>query len=303
MNRLSRQLPPLATLLPFEAAARHESFTRAAAELHLTQAAISRQIRALENDLGTPLFTRSHRAVRLTDAGLQLARALSTGLETIAATAHRLRSRRDNDDIILLAEIYVAMYWLIPRLPAFHETHPDIRLRVNASTQPLTHAEESFDIALQCSDRPAGALTPLFSVPDAVFPVCSPAVAAEGSLTLAELMTYPLLHCRDDPQDGWMTWNQWFDAVGSPATATGGLVFDNYPVVLQAAVMGQGVGLGWGRGVEYLLSTGQLVRPTSEQLVLADGLSVYRTVSAAAEQPGDRRLAVVTNWLASALND
>jgi len=299
MSRLSRQLPPLAALLPFEAAARHESFTRAAAELHLTQAAISRQIRALEDDLGTRLFTRSHRAVRLTEAGQQLARSIGHGLETIASTADRLRSKADNDDIVLLAEIYFAMYWLIPRLPAFHASHPDIRLRVNASTQPLTYAEESFDLALQCSTRPAGALEPLFSVPDAVFPVCSPSVAVAGSLTLTELMTCPMLHCRDDPQDGWVSWREWLAAVGSAEQAPSGLVFDNYQVVLQAAVMGQGVGLGWGRGVEYLLSTGQLVRPVAEQLVMSDGLSVYQATDSA----DNERLRTVTQWLAKALAD
>lgn len=297
MSRLSRQLPPLAALLPFEAAARHESFTRAAAELHLTQAAISRQIRALEDNLGTRLFNRTHRSVSLTEAGQQLARSIGHGLETIAATADRLRSRVDNDDIVLLAEIYVAMYWLIPRLPAFHAAYPDIRLRVNASTQPLTYAEESFDIALQCTARPAGALQPLFCVPDAVFPVCSPSVAAAGSLTLAELMACPLLHCRDDPQDGWLTWQEWLRALGSNEDAGAGLVFDNYPVVLQAAVMGQGVGLGWGRGVEYLLSTGQLVRPVAEQLVMPDGLSIYKATPAT----DDERLQTVTQWLADAL--
>ena len=110
MNRLRRSLPPLATLLPFEAAARLESFTQAAAELSMTQAAVSRQIRALEDDLGLALFERRHRAVVLTAAGEELARAVASGLETMASSAETLRSRRDDDDIVLLAELYVAMY-------------------------------------------------------------------------------------------------------------------------------------------------------------------------------------------------
>lgn len=297
MSRLSRQLPPLPSLLPFEAAARLESFTRAAAELHLTQAAVSRQIRALEDDLGTKLFERSHRAVRLNEAGQQLARSIHTGLEAIAGTANRLRSRRDHDDIIVLAEMYIAMYWLIPRLPAFQAAYPDIRLRINASTQPLTYAEESFDLALQCSDRPSGALRPVFSVPDAVFPVCSPTVAGEYSLQLADLDDYPLLHCRDDPQDGWMTWRDWLTAVAGPELSGAGLVFDNYPVVLQAAVMGQGIGLGWGRGVEHLLATGQLVRPVADQLTLQDGLSLY----SASSDADDARRRVAIDWLRQSL--
>jgi len=297
MSRLRRALPPLASLLPFEAAARHESFTRAADELHLTQAAISRQIRALEEDLGVALFVRSHRAVTLSDAGWQLARAISSGLESIATCADRLRSRRGDDDIVVLAEIHVAMYWLIPRLPGFHASHADIRLRVNASTQPLTYTEESFDIALQCSARPSGAFVPVFSVPDAVFPVCSPAVAAEDSIALADLQRYPLLHCRDDPNDGWISWDAWLEAVGARASALEGTVFDNYPVVLQAALMGQGIGLGWGRGIEHLLATGQLVRPTTESLVLDRGLSVYT----AGRMADDDRCRVVLDWLHEAM--
>ncbi|WP_423821953.1 LysR substrate-binding domain-containing protein [Salinisphaera sp. SPP-AMP-43] len=297
MSRLRRTLPPLASLLPFEAAARRQSFTAAAAELHLTQAAVSRQIRALEQDLGVSLFTRQHRSVALTDAGAELARAIGNGLETIAATAERLRSRRDNDDVVLLTEIYMSMYWLIPRLPAFHDSHPQIRLRVNASTQPLTYAEESFDLALQCGTRPAGVLAPVFSVPDEVFPVCSPAVAAAGSLSAADLADYPILHCRDDPQDGWLTWGEWLSAVGLPGPAPEGSVFDNYPVVLQAAVMGQGIGLGWGRGLEHLLATGQLVRPMPDYLTLPRGLSVY----AAPGRADDAHTATVIDWLADTL--
>lgn len=297
MSRLRRTLPPLATLLPFEAAARLESFTQAGHELSMTQAAVSRQIRALEDDLGLALFERRHRAVLLTAAGIQLARAMRGGLETIAATTERLRSRRDNDDIILLAELYVAMYWLIPRLPAFHARHPDIRLRVNASTQPLTYAEESFDLALQCGTRPAGALLPVFSVPDAVFPVCAPSVAAPASLEPADLVGHTVLHCRDDPNDGWLSWDDWLAAVGQPGAAPAGPAFDNYPVVIQSVLMGQGIGLGWGRGLEHLLASGQLVRPMRQSLTLPRGLSVY-AVEAQAE---DIRLTAVLAWLGDEL--
>ncbi|MES1937914.1 LysR family transcriptional regulator [Salinisphaera hydrothermalis] len=297
MNRLRRSLPPLASLMPFEAAARLESFTRAAVELHLTQAAISRQIRALEDDLGVALFTRGHRAVHLTEAGAELARAVTGGLEGIAACADRLRARRDHDDIVLLAEMYVAMYWLIPRLPAFQAAHPDIRLRVNASTQPLTQAEESFDLALQCSTRPAGTIEPMFSVPDAVFPVCAPSVAGAGTLTARDLCHHRILHCRDDPQDGWLTWPAWLDAVQRRATLGDGTIFDSYPVVLQAAIMGQGIGLGWERGIEHLLADGQLVRPMTESLTLPRGLSLY----AAPGREDDDRVTTVAGWLATAL--
>ncbi|RJS91611.1 LysR family transcriptional regulator [Salinisphaera sp. Q1T1-3] len=301
MSRLRRSLPPLATLLPFEAAARLESFTRAAAELSLTQAAISRQIRALETDLGTALFLRHHRCVALTPAGTELAVAMRGGLETIAAAVERLRRHGDTNDIVLRAELYVAMYWLIPRLPAFHAAHPALRLRVNASTQPLTQAEDHFDLALQCSTRPSGTRRPLFSVPDAVFPVCSPALAEAHGLALADLHRYPILHCRNDDHDGWLGWTDWFSAIAeqtgarveSGAGPTSGPSFDNYPVMLQSVLMGQGIGLGWARGLEQLLGSGQLVRPVAESLTLPRGLSVF-----AADPDGDDvRRRIVCDWL------
>lgn len=300
MSRLRRVLPPLASLLPFEAAARHESFTRAAAELNLTQAAVSRQIRALEQNVGTALFERGHRAVTLTDAGWRLARAVSEGLESMAACADGLRHRRHEDDIVILAEIHVAMYWLIPRLPAFHAEYPDIRLRVNASTQPLTQVAEFFDIALQSSSRPSGRFQPLFSVSDAVFPICSPQVAAAASIEACDLDRYPILHCRDDPNDVWMSWDEWLAAVDAGRSAPKGTVFDNYPVVLQAALMGQGIGLGWGRGLSHLLDSGQLVRPMVERVELPQGLSIHAGDDHSAAGADTRRDRVL-DWLYRAM--
>ena len=293
INHLRRRLPPLATLLPFEAAARLESFTQAAAELSMTQAAVSRQIRALEDNLDVVLFERRHRAVALTPAGEALARAVASGLETMASSADTLRSRRDDDDIVLLAELYVAMYWLIPRLPEFHARHPDLRLRVNASTQPLNHAETVFDLALQCGTRPAGALAPIMSVPDAVFPVCSPSVAGQYSLTPADLADHAILHCRDDPRDGWLSWNDWLAGIGARVAVPQGATFDNYPVVIQSALMGQGIALGWQRGLEHLIDSGQLVRPLAAAMNLPRGLSIY----ASAPEAIDERKQRVIDWL------
>lgn len=153
MNRLGKSLPPLASLLPFEAAARLESFTRAAAELHLTQAAVSRQIRALEDDLGTRLFERRNRAVFLTEAGRELGGAVSGALETVAARADDLRGRHREGEVVMFAQLCEAFYWVMPRLAGFHQRHPRVELRVAASTRPLTEAAERFDVALQTTGR------------------------------------------------------------------------------------------------------------------------------------------------------
>ena len=140
MNRLGKSLPPLASLLPFEAAARLESFTKAAEELHLTQAAVSRQIRALEDDLCTRLFERRNRAVHLTDAGREIARVIGGALEGIAAHAGQLRGINRTGEVVFFSQLCEAFYWVMPRLSEFHQRHPEIEVRVAASTRPLTEA-------------------------------------------------------------------------------------------------------------------------------------------------------------------
>jgi LysR family transcriptional regulator, glycine cleavage system transcriptional activator len=278
MDRLPKALPPLASLLPFEAAARHESFTRAAAELKLTQAAVSRQIRALEDDLGTRLFERRNRAVFLTEAGRALGRAVTGGLESIAREASRLRGERRSGEVVLFAQLCEALYWVMPRLSRFHQRHPEIELRVAASTRPLVESTEPFDVALQTSGRASGAHPLVFIASEEVFPVCSPAYLAgrRTPLALADLPNHHLLHHKADPQD-WLEWDDWLERLGLKLRfSCKGTVFDSYPVMVQAAAEGHGLALGWHRTMERLLQSGALVRPFAESVVLPDGLSVYQ---------------------------
>ena len=278
MSRLGKSLPPLASLLPFEAAARLESFTRAAAELHLTQAAVSRQIRALEGDLGTRLFERRNRAVFLTEAGRDLGRVVSGGLEGIAARAGELRGARESGEVVLFAQLCEAFYWLMPRLSGFHQRHPRIELRVAASTRPLTEASGRFDIALQTTGRASGSHPLAFTAADEVFPVCSPGYLDGRRTPLAprDLTSHRLLHHKADPAD-WLEWDDWLTRLGQASRAgSRGAVFDSYPVMIQGAVEGHGIALGWRRTVEKLLRSGALVRPLAESLALPNALSVYR---------------------------
>ena len=278
MNKLGKALPPLTSLLPFEAAARLGSFTLAAEELHVTQAAVSRQIRALENDLGVRLFERRHRAVFLTPAGEEFSRRVSTNLESLAAGAGELRGQRRRGEVILFAELCYAFYWLMPRLSAFNPQHPRVDVRVAASTRALGRAEEDFDIALQTSGRASGSHPLAFTAADEVFPVCSPDYlqGRTAPLPLTDLPKQRLLHHRVDPQD-WLEWDDWLDEAGVE-TRVGhrGSVFDSYPVMIQAAVAGHGVCLGWQRASDKLLQSGELVRPFEESVVRASELSVYR---------------------------
>ncbi|NIA67669.1 LysR family transcriptional regulator [Pelagibius litoralis] len=278
MNKLGKALPPLACLLPFEAAARLGSFTLAAEELHVTQAAVSRQIRALEEDLGVRLFERRHRAVFLTPAGEDFSRRVSASLETIAAGAGELRGQRRGGEVILFAELCYAFYWLMPRLCAFNQQHPRIDVRVTASTRPVGLSDDDFDIALQTTGRASGAHLLAFTASDEVFPVCSPDYleGRRSPLLLKDLPDHRLLHHRVDPQD-WLEWDEWLEKAGQKVrVGHRGSVFDSYPVMVQAVVGGHGIGLGWQRSTDQLLESGQLVRPFKESVFRKAELSIYR---------------------------
>lgn len=279
MNRLGKKLPPLASLLPFEAAARLGSFTGAAKELHLTQAAISRQIRALEEDLGTPLFERRNRSVFLTQAGHELGRTVTAALENIASQADAYRRERHANEVVLFCQLCESIYWLMPRLVRFHQRNPQIELRISTSTKPLTEATDPFDVALQTTGRASGSHPLAFTASDEVFPVCSPGylVGREDLLlTLDSLPEHRLLHHRAEPPD-WLEWDDWLERLGQGLrVGTNGAVFDSYPLMLQAATQSHGIALGWRRTTEELLQTGTLVRPFNERLRLASDLSIYR---------------------------
>ena len=275
---LRKSLPSLASLLPFEAAARLESFTRAAEELNLTQAAVSRQIRALEQDLGTPLFERRNRAVHLTETGRDFGRAVTAGLESISSQAARIRGRQRDGEVVLFCQLCEGLYWVMPRLAQFHQKHPGVEVRVSASARPVTEQPDYFDVALQTTSRASGSHPRVFSASDDVFPVCSPAYLERHPIE-PEVTTLPqhhLLHHRAHPQD-WMEWDDWLAALDLPfRVGDKGSRFDSYPMMIEAAIEGHGITLGWQRTMERLLDSGALVRPFAESVLLPEGLSVYK---------------------------
>lgn len=268
MHGLRLKLPPVNSLVVFEAAARLLSFTLAAAELNVTQAAVSRQIRTLEEHLGQPLFRRGHRSIRLTAAGTRLQVAVSMGLEHIANTAVAIRGERAEDQITVSTSIAFASFWLMPRIARFRAAHPGLELRLIAADPFADIVAENVDVAIRYGEGkwPGLTATRLFS--EEIFPVCSPHYrAARPDLrTPADLLDESLLHL-DEIDRSWITWPAWLRATGvEPPRPLHGPRFNNYAIVVQAARDGQGIALGWRRLVADLLADGSLVRPIDSRL-------------------------------------
>ncbi len=292
-------LPSLASLLPFEAAARLGSITKAGEELGLTQAAISRQIRALEDQLGMQMFERRNRAVYLTEEGRAFSQTLTQSLQAIANHAHELRHARDGGEVLLRSQLCEGLYWLMPRLAEFYQKHPDIGVRLITSTRPVTETTERFDLALQTVGRDCGNAELVFAVPDDVFPICSPSYldGLDDPVSFERLHDYRLLHHSGSPPD-WLDWDRWLERAGTTIRVqNNGEVYDSYPLMMQAAVEGHGIALGWKRASERLLESGALVRPLKEHVSVPDSFGVYKP-SCWKSKPGTSK---VLEWIRNEL--
>lgn len=263
MKHLRTKLPPLTALLAFEAAARHGNFTRAATELGVTQAAVSKQIRAAEEFLGVKLFNRANRGIALTPVGRRLESAVASGLDHIAVVVDEIRRPIGPAQVSVTTTIAMASIWLMPRIAAFRAAHPEIDLRIIAADPIFDLAAEGIDIGIRygMGQWPGVTTVPLFEIE--LFPICSPGFLERNPAirTPHDLLKTSLLHI-DEPNSQDADWAVWFAALGIVTPPfTGGLRFNNYPLVIQAAIDGQGIALGWGHIIEDLLQSGALVRP------------------------------------------
>lgn len=234
---------PLTALRSFEAAGRLESFTLAAAELFVSQAAISRQVRELEELVGRPLFERHHRSVRLTADGRSLLGVLTTAFDMVGESLDALSGHRLSQTLKVSAEPSFAGCWLVPHLQQFQEEHPDIDLVIDADTRLVEFRGGDADIAIRHSvtarSWPRVEARPLAKVE--MVPVIAPALAAAGTPIdrPADLLQHALLH-----EDNRQLWEQWFAAAGAaPVKLERGAIFADGSMVLQATLRGSGVGL------------------------------------------------------------
>ncbi|MBT6204093.1 MAG: LysR family transcriptional regulator [Rhodospirillaceae bacterium] len=268
MANLRQRLPPLNSLVAFEAVARHGSMTRAADELLVTREAVSRQIHTLENFLGVSLFLRVHRAVELTAEGGRFQATIETSLDAIARASDSLRETGASSRVTVMATIAITSFWLTPRLPGFRERHPDIEIRLRASDALLDMRGDRIDLALRYGDGRWQGVDSMELFPTLTFPVCSPDyLARHGPINQpTDLLGHTLLNL-DGPSHAGEDWAWWLD--GADVQAQGPLHilgFDSYANIIQAALEGQGIALGFSRIVESMLTSGKLIRPVGPAL-------------------------------------
>jgi len=260
-----RWLPGLTALRAFEAAACHESFSLAAAELHVTHAAISRQVRCLEAELGQVLFRRTGNRVTLNEAGHDLARSLSRAFDGIAAASHRLSAGRRADRLVIAVDTGLADRWLNRRLAAFQQTEPGLDIEIIPSLRLVDFPREAVDAAVHYGfdDLPPG-LRSLRLMDVVAFPVCSPELLT-GERPLhrpADLARHRLL---DEQDTEW--WRRWLALAGeTDVDWSRGTIHHDSSLVLDAAADGQGVAVGDNPLAFEALAEGRLVKPFTATL-------------------------------------
>ncbi|SOD94982.1 transcriptional regulator GcvA [Caenispirillum bisanense] len=258
------RLPPLNALRVFEAAARHLSFTKAAEELHVTQAAVSQQVRGLEEQLGVPLFRRLNRALLLTDTGQRYAVAVRGALEQIAEATAALRPAREDDGSMTVSVMpSFAHKWLMPRLGRFLDRHPEISLRVHASFEAVDFDRDRIDCALRQGTGGYDGLYSELLLAEEVTPMCAPAVAARLH-DPRDLLRETLLY------DYGADWQDWLAAAGvTGGTLPKGTEFFDSSMALQVAMDARGVVLGRTGLAADDLASGRLVAPFPVRLPYA----------------------------------
>lgn len=259
-------MPALDLLVGFEAAARHLSFTRAGEELHLTQSAVSRQIKELEDQLGVALFQRGHRALALTEAGKQFYASAAQVLTTMRAATDRLRAQAGKRALSVTTTHSFAAMWLIPRLAGFTRAHPDVDVRITAETRVQDLDRDRLDIAIRHGPAALAGSSAVRLFGERVFPVCSPRLLSDSKRPLVnpvDLKNHVLLQY-DDPEGRhpWLHWKSWLEIERiADLRPAGTMTFSGYEQIIPAAVAGHGVALGRSPLMKDLLNSGELVAP------------------------------------------
>ncbi|MFT7672724.1 MAG: LysR family glycine cleavage system transcriptional activator [Gammaproteobacteria bacterium] len=289
-----RRLPPLDPLVAFEAAARLLSFTRASEELHLTQAAISQQIRSLEESLQAKLFTRSHRAVQLTREGREFQHTVSVILRQLAGATTDIRLTEVSQKLTISCDLSIAQLWLAPKLAALKRQFLDLSFHLITSDEDKDCLADEVQLVMihGAGEWPGFISYRLFD--EIVFPVCAPGYPQatdenwENWLVNAELLDL------EDSHWNWLNWRVWLGSyqIDQPLPHRN-LRINNYPLIIEAACQGHGVALGWSVLVDDLIDQGRLIKPTP--VSLTTDLGYYLLVRESRQN--EAQVAEVRDWL------
>lgn len=294
-----RKLPPLHSLKAFEATARHLSFTKAAEELNVTPGAVSQQVKALEEYLSLKLFKRRNRMILLTEEAQICLPYLSDGLDKLAQGIDAIHAHESDKPLTITLSPTFASRWLMPRLNSFHQCHPEISVRFDATNNLVDLVNEDIDLGIRFGTGDYSGLDADFLFTLEVFPVCSPELLAKGPPleTPQDLKHYTLLHGENYSYDKnfvQVDWDMWFATVGVKGMDTSnGLYFTQHTLAVEAAIQGQGVALV-GSAIHSLdLKEGHLVKLFESAIPL--GFSYYLVCSKAkSKQP---RIQAFREWL------
>ncbi|MGH1541434.1 MAG: LysR substrate-binding domain-containing protein [Arenicella sp.] len=260
-------LPPLKSLVAFEAAARHQSFTQAADELCVTQGAVSKQIRLLEQYLGCDLFLREKNLV-LTESGVRYYQSTRIALMRLSSATADIVKWQGNNHITIVTSSALASFWLMPRFAEFEQSNPDVDVRIKIETSIGQMSNDDFDLGVfYCSEKPTKFnVIKLFK--ERVFPVCSPEfleqnpeIADPNLIGASKLLLL-------DSNEPWINWNDWLLGCNLRAMReeTTKIKTNDYTLVIQAAINGQGVALAWEKLVDTYIAEGKLIAPIPDSL-------------------------------------
>lgn len=290
-SRKRPRLPPFSALRAFEAAARHGSMSGAARELSLTQGAVSRQISLLQSRLNIRLIVRRGRGIALTELGQRLFHGVHAGLDRLRLTLEEITGDADERIVTITTLPTIAARWLLPRIGAFHEQHPDITLDVRSSLALEDLAEASFDLAIRYGEGRWSGVASQLLFTAVNFPVCSPGFVQKcGALRKPlDLLDVPLIHTVSRQ---W--WVDWLHAAGvESAKLRGGIIVDEYGLAIQLAVDGHGVALGRDALIGRELGSGALIRLF--ETVVTPRYAYY--LCRAALKPMSKPVREVMDWL------
>lgn len=289
-------LPPLDYFVAFEAAAKTGSFARASDLLHISETAISRKVRLLEQHYNLPLFVRGHRSITLTEQGAELLVSVEKSLNIMRDASKDLFAKNGANAVNLAATNSVAALWLMPKLRKFNRTNERVKIMLVASDSDSECLSDRMDLSILRGEGDWPGFDSKLLFGETIYPVCAPRYlkANPGAADLSQLANLDLIEV-DSPHTEWMNWRTWLDRQGvSDVLPDRGAYFNTYPLAVQAAIDGLGVALGWGHLTDHLIESGELVRPLGS-LHTRTSSGYYLLKSKAKKQFHEQE--IVENWL------